>query len=139
MSPPPRTSSTTWLIARRCGSTGCTSKYRAMPASLGGRAQLSAGSDNWLGALRSDAELAAWLFQFCTAAVGSGLCLFVSVGVGSLCLSAASSVTPHVTTPYTFPASAPQRQTTIVSNCHVVFGWFHLRQASIAAAQAGRG
>src|SRR6478672_1996914 len=137
MSPPSRSSSTTWLIARRCGSTGCTSKYLAMPGSLGGRAQRSAGSDIWSGAFRSDAEPAAWSFQLCTAAVASVLCLFVTVGVCWMSLRSASTAKPHVTTAYTFPASAPQRQTTIVSNCHVVFGWFQLELSCIVAGEAG--
>ncbi|MGB6224264.1 MAG: hypothetical protein WBF76_02725, partial [Pseudonocardiaceae bacterium] len=42
-----------------------------------------------------------------------------------------------MTTTYTLPTSAPERQTTMVSNCHVVLGWFQLEQSDIVAGVAG--
>lgn len=43
----------------------------------------------------------------------------------------------HVTTAYTLPTSGSERQTTIVSKCHVVLDWFPLERSAIVARVAG--
>ena len=69
--------------------------------------------------------------------VASVLCLLVTVCACSVSVRLASTVKPHVRAAYTVPASAPEWQTTMVSNSQVVSGWHQLGRSCTVAGVAG--